>query len=78
MKRTVLTEELDCSNNSLIDLSGLIMCKNIIILNCSNNNLAELPHYVLMQYLSVLDGSFNLLKKTFTLPDFLTGSNIWK
>lgn len=55
MKRTVLTEDLDCSNNSLIDLSGRIMCKNIIILNCSNNNLAELPHYALMQYLSVLD-----------------------
>lgn len=30
MKRTVLTEDLDCSNNSLIDLIGLIMCKNII------------------------------------------------
>ena len=30
MKRTVLTEDLDCSNNSLIDLSGRIMCKNII------------------------------------------------
>jgi uncharacterized repeat protein (TIGR01451 family) len=55
-----LTIDINCSNKSIVDITGIQYFKNLTKLNCSFNNLKQLPVSALPSlYLSYLDCSHN-------------------